>query len=216
MAYPSSYWTRLCGRPSPTPNDRTKQRLPDCSRNTTWMGDYRPKPRQCPAASCPSLAPRATIKRRRRRNRYRRGVYKAQVLMTNSTQSLAAPIDNSVFGNKEDELEDYSSDELRFLQCTIQHIRQRPDGMIEIPLSFRTPKLMFTCNRSMALKRTISALQTMLKKHPTVFKSSLEKFAKTWTSITRDSHQCPQRCATSQVMPIGYRYSRSDRNKRQE
>ena len=86
--------------------------------------------------------------------------------------------DNSMLGTKEDELPVYSQDDVMFLQKVIPQVRQRHDRMLEFPLPFKTTRPNFPCNRSVALSRTKTTLENMRKRHPTIFKSSIEKFSK--------------------------------------
>ena len=81
-------------------------------------------------------------------------------------------------GIKEDELPGYSQDDMTFLQCVLPQVRQRNDGMIEFPLPFNTPGPTFPYNRPVALARTRATLENKRKKHPDVFQSSIDKFAK--------------------------------------
>ena len=46
-----------------------------------------------------------------------------------------------------EELEAMSRDEEEFMRKTVPYIRQRDDGMIEIPLPFKEPDPMFVTNR---------------------------------------------------------------------
>ena len=83
-----------------------------------------------------------------------------------------------ITGTKEDELPGYSQDDIAFLNCVIPPVRQRPDKMIEFPLPFRKSNPVFPYNRKVALARTRSTLENMRRKHPEIFQSSLDKFAK--------------------------------------
>ena len=58
-----------------------------------------------------------------------------------------------------DELEAMSRDEEELMRKTVPYIRQREDGMIEIPLPFRVEKPYFPYNRGKALQRTKTTLQ---------------------------------------------------------
>ena len=49
--------------------------------------------------------------------------------------------------SKEGEVKDYSQAEKRFLQMTITGIKHRQDGMIEVPLPFKTDHPQFAWNR---------------------------------------------------------------------
>ena len=80
--------------------------------------------------------------------------------------------------SKEGEVKDYSQMEKKFLQTTIGGIRQRQDGMIEVPLPFKTDQPQFAKNRGIALQRTKSTLQNLRKKNPEMHASSLNKFSK--------------------------------------
>ena len=88
----------------------------------------------------------------------------------------------NIFGSKEDELIEYSQDEVAFQLRTIPKIRQRGDRMIEIPLPLKETSPAFPNRRGMAYKRTKETLNKM-RKNPVVFKSSLDKFA---TNIDKD------------------------------
>ena len=79
----------------------------------------------------------------------------------------------SIKGRKEDELPGYSQDERSFLEMVISGAKQRPDGMIELPLPFKEANPKFSTNRLMALKRTQNTLQNMRKREPEFFQSNL-------------------------------------------
>ena len=79
---------------------------------------------------------------------------------------------------KYDELKGYSKDDIHFLKMVIPPVRQRVDGMLEFPLPFREDTQPFPFNQTMAYQRTKSTVENMRKKHPTVFQSSIDKFAK--------------------------------------
>ena len=75
-------------------------------------------------------------------------------------------------------MKDYSQREKTFLQMTITGIRHRPDGMIEIPLPFKTEQPQFIKNRTVALKRTEATLRKLKQTNPVMHESSLKKFSK--------------------------------------
>ena len=79
---------------------------------------------------------------------------------------------------KEGEVKDYSQMEKKFLQITVSGIRQREDGMIEVPLPFKSDQPRFAYNRTVALQRTKSTLQNLRKRNPDMHESSLKKFSK--------------------------------------
>ena len=81
-------------------------------------------------------------------------------------------------GKKEDELQGYSWEDTLFLKKVIREVQHRPDGMLEFPLPFKENRQQFPNNSSVAFCRTKSTLQNMKKKHPEVFRSTLEKFDK--------------------------------------
>ena len=81
-------------------------------------------------------------------------------------------------GKKEDELRGYSREDTLFLEKVIPNVRHRPDGMLEFPLPFIENRQQFPNNSRVAFCRTTSTLQNMQKKHPEVFRSTLEKFDK--------------------------------------
>ena len=83
---------------------------------------------------------------------------------------------NAIQGTKEDELLGYSNDERAFLNQVVPNVRIRPDRMIELPLPFKEAKPTFPSNRTIALKRTESALKSLRKK-PEFFQKTLDKFA---------------------------------------
>ena len=70
----------------------------------------------------------------------------------------------AIQGTKEDELLGYSNDERAFLNQVVPNVRIRPDRMIELPLPFKEAKPKFPPNRTIALKRTESALKSLRKK----------------------------------------------------
>ena len=82
----------------------------------------------------------------------------------------------AIQGTKEDELDGYKNDERAFLNQVVPNVRVRPDRMIELPLPFREAKPTFPSNRTIALKRTESALKS-LRKSPEFFQKTLDKFA---------------------------------------
>ena len=77
----------------------------------------------------------------------------------------------AIQGTKEDELLGYSNDERAFLNQVVPNVRIRPDRMIELPLPFREAKPAFPSNRTIALKRTESALKS-LRKEPDFFQKN--------------------------------------------
>ena len=79
---------------------------------------------------------------------------------------------------REGEVKDYSQAEKKFLQMTISGIKHRQDGMIEVPLPFKTDHPQFAWNRGVALSRTRSTLQNLRRKNPEMHASSLKKFSK--------------------------------------
>jgi len=85
--------------------------------------------------------------------------------------------DEQWLGNKEDELMDYSQDDRKFLEQVVTQVRQRADGMIELPLPFRNIEPSFTNNAKYARSRTKQVAEK-LKKHPERLASTLEKFKK--------------------------------------
>ena len=82
---------------------------------------------------------------------------------------------NAIQGTREEELPAYSNDERDFLNQVVRKVRVRPDHMIELPLPFKEARPTFPNNRTIALKRTESALNTM-KKDPEFFQKTLDKF----------------------------------------
>merc|ERR1711873_335372 len=82
----------------------------------------------------------------------------------------------AIQGTKEDELDGYKNDERAFLIQVVPNVRVRPDRMIELPLPFREAKQTFPFNRTIALKRTESALKS-IRKTPEFFQKTLDKFA---------------------------------------
>ena len=80
--------------------------------------------------------------------------------------------------NKEGEVKDYSQMEKTFLQMTVTGIRHRQDGMIEVPLPFKTERPQFRKNRTVALKRTEATLRQLKRTNPEMHESSLKKFRK--------------------------------------
>ena len=68
--------------------------------------------------------------------------------------------------------------EKTFLQMTVTGIRHRPDGMIEVPLPFKTERPQFKKNRTVALKRTEATLRKLKRTNPAMHESSLKKFSK--------------------------------------
>ena len=80
--------------------------------------------------------------------------------------------------DKEGEVKDYSQMEKKFLQMTVTGIKHRKDGMIEIPLPFKTDNPEFAKNRNIAQKRTETTLRNLRKKNPEMHESSLKKFSK--------------------------------------
>jgi len=89
----------------------------------------------------------------------------------------------AIQGTKEDELLGYSNDERAFLNQVVPNVRIRPDRMIELPLPFKEAKPKFPPNRTIALKRTESALKSLRKK-PEFFQKTLDKFA---LNVDRDT-----------------------------
>ena len=75
-------------------------------------------------------------------------------------------------------MKDYSQMEKKFLQMTVTGIRHRPDGMIEIPLPFKTDQPKFDWNRKVALERTRATLRNLRTNNPEMHASSLKKFSK--------------------------------------
>ena len=61
---------------------------------------------------------------------------------------------------------------------TVTGIKHRKDGMIEIPLPFKTDNPKFAKNRNIAQKRTETTLRNLRKKNPEMHESSLKKFSK--------------------------------------
>ena len=61
--------------------------------------------------------------------------------------------------DKEGEVKDYSQMEKKFLQITVSGIRQREDGMIEVPLPFKTDRPTFAWNKGVARSRTETTLK---------------------------------------------------------
>ena len=82
----------------------------------------------------------------------------------------------AIQSTKEDELDGYSNDDRAFLNQVVPNVRVRPDRMIELPLPFREARPTFPFNRTIALKRTESALKS-LRKTPEFFQKTLDKFA---------------------------------------
>jgi len=80
-------------------------------------------------------------------------------------------------GTKEDELADYSQDDVKFLKTVVRQVRQRPDAMLEFPLPFKGQEPVFTCNENYARNRTKNMAQK-LKKDPVRLASTLDKFSK--------------------------------------
>ena len=83
-----------------------------------------------------------------------------------------------------DELEAMSKDEEEFMKKKVPYIRQREDGMIEIPLPFRVEKPCFPYNRGKALQRTKTTLENLRRQNPKIFQSSLDKFQKNLETST--------------------------------
>ena len=75
-------------------------------------------------------------------------------------------------------MQDYSQLEKKFLQMTVTGIQHRPDGMIEVPLPFKTGQPTFSWNRGVALSRTESTLRNLRRTNPEMHASSLKKFSK--------------------------------------
>ena len=73
--------------------------------------------------------------------------------------------------------------------------------MIEIPLPFKEKDPVVTCNRSTARNRTITTLNSLKRKNPTMWQSSLDKFAKNLN------------CATPRFVPLP-RHLRGDQQGR--
>ena len=80
--------------------------------------------------------------------------------------------------DKEGEVKDYSQMEKKFLQITVSGIRQREDGMIEVPLPFKTDQPTFAWNKGVARSRTETTLKHLRTKNPEMHASSLKKFSK--------------------------------------
>ena len=80
--------------------------------------------------------------------------------------------------DKEGEVKDYSQMEKKFLQITVSGIRQREDGMIEVPLPFKTDRPTFAWNKGVARSRTETTLKSLRRKNPEMHASSLKKFSK--------------------------------------
>ena len=74
-------------------------------------------------------------------------------------------------------------DEEFFLKAATK-ARQRPDGMIEIPLPFKSDEAKFVSNRNMAFQRTRSTLVNLRKSNPEMLRSSLDKFDKNLKTST--------------------------------
>ena len=75
-------------------------------------------------------------------------------------------------------MKDYSQMEKKFLQITVSGIRQRADGMIEVPLPFKTDQPTFVWNKGVARSRTETTLKSLRRKNPEMHASSLNKFSK--------------------------------------
>ena len=75
-------------------------------------------------------------------------------------------------------MKDYSQMEKTFLQMTVTGIRHRQDGMIEVPLPFKTERPQFRKSRTVALKRTEATLRKLKRTNPAMPESSLKKFSK--------------------------------------
>ena len=91
-----------------------------------------------------------------------------------------SPENQAWLGDKEDELEDYSQDDRLFLETTVTQVRQRPDGMIELPLPFRDFQPVLTCNQNYARTRTKKVTEK-LKKDPQRLASTLDNFQRILT-----------------------------------
>ena len=102
--------------------------------------------------------------------------------------------ENSPQENDElDELEAMSRDEEEFMRKTVPFIRQRDDGMIEIPLPFKVERPSFPYNRGKALQRTKTTLENLKRQNPIVFQSSLDKFQKNLETSTPRFIPVPQK-----------------------
>ena len=112
--------------------------------------------------------------------------------LASSLQTEAATDSDSSQTSKEDERLAYSRDEVSFLQLAVKNFRIRPDQLIEFPLPFKSDKPTFSFNRGIALSRTKNALNSLRKKNPEMFQSSIDKFAKNINVATPRFLQVPK------------------------
>ena len=106
-------------------------------------------------------------------------------------------------------MDGYSNDDRAFLNQVVPNVRVRPDRMIELPLPFREAKPTFPFNRTIALKRTESALKS-LRKTPEFFQKTLDKFALNVDREIPRFEPVPRNIVlTRMVMPITSHNSRS-------
>merc|ERR1711873_253666 len=122
----------------------------------------------------------------------------------------------AIQGTKEDELDGYKNDERAFLNQVVPNVRVRLDRMIELPLPFREAKPTFPSNRTIALKRTESALKS-LRKSPEFFQKHLTSLPSTWTGKSLDSNlSLRNTVSTRMAMPIISHSSRSTKRAKPE
>ena len=172
-------WT-IMGKPA-----QTTRPLPTCQPHaSTAAPTAKPKP---PHASAPTATPKLSHASASAPTATPKPSY-ASVLKTQAEDIINSPPDVqrylhdgeqtalAIKGTKEDELDGYNNDERAFLNQVVPNVRVRPDRMIELPLPFREANPIFPFNRTIALKRTESALKS-LKKTPEFFQKTLDKFA---------------------------------------
>ena len=85
-------------------------------------------------------------------------------------------------------------------------MQQQPDGKIQLPLPFRNREPTFTNNRAKAYNRTKNTLNSMQKKHPAMFQSSLKKFA---TNLDPKNPQNSYYIQVSRVLMLRKRFDTS-------
>ena len=189
---------RLCPSPNTSPDSLDLRQTPTCHPDASRMDDHgQACPFYTPIATCqPHTSPTSSEADASQEsasvpastpNPSYASVLKAQAediinpmphaqhFLQDDEQTAIA-----IQGTKEDEVLGYSNDERAFLNQVVPNIRVRPDRMIELPLPIKEAKPTFPSNRTIAFKRTKSALES-LRKNPEFFQKHLTSLPLTWT-----------------------------------